>query len=246
MIASGKQRYAHVEVVCPNCRSKRWLQARFVRTGVAAATFTGLCKSCWVEKSRDPRTKELPKQHSAVDMTRLEKRFIYGVNTITAPVTCPTCRAERWWPLFVLKQQIKRENFNGQCKPCGQLASRAGTFQTKARKSRGRRSIASTGYIQLGPTSVDPTDLPMFRAMQNRASTVFEHRWVMAKHLGRPLLSNECIDHRDGHKTNNAIENLRIYRRGKNEEGSANGYGTYYHEWQMALARIRQLEASVP
>lgn len=85
----------------------------------------------------------------------------------------------------------------------------------------------------------------MFRAMQNRSNAVAEHRWVMAKQLGRPLRSNECVDHRDGIKANNDPENLRIYIRGKNQEGSSNGYGTYYHEWQMALARIRELEAKL-
>jgi hypothetical protein len=47
----------------------------------------------------------------------------------------------------------------------------------------------------------------------------------------------------DGIKGNNAIENLRIYVRGKQQPGSCPGYGTYYHEWQMALVRIRELEA---
>lgn len=64
----------------------------------------------------------------------------------------------------------------------------------------------------------------------------------MAKALGRPLTSRELVDHMDGVKTNNALENLRLYRRGKNEPGETTGYGTFYHEWQMALARIRVLE----
>jgi len=65
----------------------------------------------------------------------------------------------------------------------------------------------------------------------------------MAKHLGRPLLTSECVDHMDGDKLNNSLNNLRIYVRGRNHPGSANGHGTYYHEWQMALARIKELES---
>jgi len=81
--------------------------------------------------------------------------------------------------------------------------------------------------------------------MQNRAGIVFEHRWNMALHLGRALHSGECIDHMDGNKTNNDIANLRIYVRGKNQPGSGNGHGTYYHEWQMAERRVKELEVQL-
>ena len=67
----------------------------------------------------------------------------------------------------------------------------------------------------------------------------------MAKSLGRPLRSDECVDHMDGNKQNNDVSNLRIYVKGKNHPGSANGHGTYYHELQIAQKRIRDLEAKV-
>lgn len=95
----------------------------------------------------------------------------------------------------------------------------------------------------MSPCSVSLVDLPMFDAMRNKASYVFEHRWVMAKHLGRPLRSDECVDHLSGDKTDNSIGNLRIYLKGQQQPGSSYGYGTYYHEWQMALARIIELES---
>lgn len=39
---------------------------------------------------------------------------------------------------------------------------------------------------------------------------IFEHRLIMSKHLGRPLLSSEHIHHKDGNKLNNDISNLEI------------------------------------
>jgi len=184
-------------------------------------------------------------QHPAISK-EYEMRSLYGhEGTKCAKVTCPTCSKERWYPLWQLRQFLKRENFSGHCRPCGVAALRAGHLRYVRSKGYGQH-MTSNGYVNLTVAGIDLNDLPMFRAMSTPAAArVAEHRWVMAKHLGRPLLSVECIDHMDGDKTNNAIDNLRIYVRGKNQPGSGHGYGTYYHEWQMALAKIRELESAL-
>lgn len=60
-----------------------------------------------------------------------------------------------------------------------------------------------------------PPDDPYFEMayVENGRQTgrVKEHRYIMAVHIGRPLLKSEQVHHIDGNKQNNIIDNLVLF-----------------------------------
>lgn len=76
------------------------------------------------------------------------------------------------------------------------------------------RTINQEGYCRV----IVKADDPMRCMSNNPTGYVLEHRLVMARHLGRPLLDTETVHHVDGNKKHNAIGNLQL-RHGKHGTG---------------------------
>jgi transposase len=74
---------------------------------------------------------------------------------------------------------------------------------------KGGRYTDSNGYVRAWVAPDDP-----MKCMALNTGHVLEHRLVLARKLGRPLLRSETVHHIDGDRTNNDPANLQL-RQGK-------------------------------
>lgn len=73
----------------------------------------------------------------------------------------------------------------------------------------------------------------------NSRGYVRHHRLVMERHLGRLLTDDEVIHHRDGDKTNNALENLQLL--GNPEHVSLHTTGSLHPCAKLNEEQVREI-----
>ena len=77
-------------------------------------------------------------------------------------------------------------------------------------------------YRQFNPRRIDPNGYVLVYAPEHssrESGQAFEHRVVMAKHLGRLVREDESVHHINGIRDDNRIENLQL-RQGKHGRGT--------------------------
>jgi transposase-like protein len=104
--------------------------------------------------------------------------------------------------------------------PMEQIAASYNTHPSQvARLTKGalggkrRKAIRYGNYLGVYVPSDDP-----LACMRNSAGYVSEHRLVMARGLGRPLLMSETVHHINGDPLDNRLENLQL-RQGRHGKG---------------------------
>lgn len=55
--------------------------------------------------------------------------------------------------------------------------------------------------------------------MRPEGGYIMEHRWVMEQALGRPLLPQEKVHHKNGQRDDNALSNLELWLVQKDPSG---------------------------
>lgn len=71
------------------------------------------------------------------------------------------------------------------------------------------RVVTGEGWMSHGYWNVAVQ--PEFRHLTNGEAKIGEHRLVMAQYLGRALLPEETVHHRNGIRTDNRLENLELW-----------------------------------
>ena len=94
----------------------------------------------------------------------------------------------------------------------GQAGEKNGMFGKRREQSmqwKGGRKIRKDGYVLI----LAPPDHPYAISNRRRSSAtkyLLEHRYVMEQVLGRYLLREEVVHHKDGNPSNNALDNLEL------------------------------------
>lgn len=76
---------------------------------------------------------------------------------------------------------------------------------------KGGRSVDSYGYVKLNINLIEPE----FQCMCDSSGWVLEHRYLVAKSIGRPLTRKDIIHHLDHNHSNNKLDNLELTTRGE-------------------------------
>jgi hypothetical protein len=105
---------------------------------------------------------------------------------------CPTCRYREYKDMCKCGEIKARTSKT--CNKCSKVYSRNNNW-------KGGKTKHKKGYVQVRCTN-HPNAVGGY---------VFEHRLIMEDYLGRYLLKNENIHHKNGVKDDNRIENLELW-----------------------------------
>lgn len=170
---------------CRYCFKLRWV---LLSKGQITAPY---CSSC----SKRVRKRKTPPLLPEPTLGEVRSSIYFKTNHSRIWIDCPTCGRTRWVCLHVYAKS------RGLCHKCA--------VELSGLRQRLDRRVSEDGHFYI---RIDIQD-PLYE-MANANGWVFEHRYIMAKSLNRPLEKSEIVHHRNHIKSDNRIENLELTTRG--------------------------------
>ncbi len=216
---------------CPDCQSDYWIVVSYARHRQQSP----YCYPCSRRRPRPGQWVPLRREEvescwqEYYDFSRQEpRRMDNGRTVLCVRATCPICSEERWQII----QSIRRVHVSPRCQQCAHSGQEHYSWA-------GGRHKTEEGYVRIHLATLPASERPLAEPMTWNDNYLLEHRWVMAKHLGRPLTNDEIVHHRNGIKDDNHQENLGLLTR----KTHGNAWGDpYYQKWQESLAENERLK----
>ena len=119
-----------------------------------------------------------------------------------ADIDCIDCGKKR----VVFKDSLLKKTWTNRCKICNAIYNIPKHKRGKNNSNwKGGRIKTQNGYIKIWISQNDP-----FFSMAYEDGYVLEHRYLMAKKLGRCLETIEQVHHLNGIKDDNRLQNLEL------------------------------------
>jgi len=137
--------------------------------------------------------------------------------------SCKYCKKERWVQIVGGKPRW------ASCRSCGPKFTDNKPTGVSHYNWKGGITKHGGGYLM----QLVDGDSPYWDMVKTRSKQVFQHRLVMAEHLGRCLGTKEIVHHLNGIRDDNRIENLALVTLKDHDHNTLNA---------VLQARIRELE----